>query len=93
MNKNEIEELNEQQIIEMYNDVIDLGIYKDTISGYTYCIYCPEDGFNGCRTYPGAGIANGYKGCWTDYGADNGYNCCAITWACGAGHQGCGSVR
>ena len=93
MNFDVIEGLTEEQIIDIYNDVLSGGNNDDMTISRTYCVYCPSSGFYGCKYYPGAYMGSGYAGCWTDYGADNGYNCCAMTWACGIGRQGCAYVR
>ncbi len=92
MNLDIIEGLSQQQIVDLYNEVIDTNNNSEII-GSTYCVYCPDSGFYGCKYYPGAPMSTGYAGCWTDYGADNSYNCCAMTWACGAGRQGCSYVH
>ena len=89
MNFDEIENLTERQVNELYEDIIENT--NDSILGSQQCTICPG-GYYGCHYFAGQYGAKG--DCWAGIQYSyNGYNCCGVSQICGNGVYGYSCVR
>lgn len=89
MNFDIIEKLTDEQLKDIFNEIIENN--NDYFSS-VWCTTCEGSDEERCKNFPGASQYVGFKACGIQY-YYNGYDCCGIAHYCGSGVFGCNFVQ